>query len=363
MLKFCLIAALTASLAAHAASFDCARARTPQEKAICASPRLSAADETLAAAYKAVLAVAPPDAAAEIRAGQRNWLRRMAAKCAPWSARDVVLSEAPADSLTDCLLGDYAYRTAELNHMVLREGGVTFVWRTITLTAKDSPDSPGGSGTIAKPGYGTVTATWPETNDGTPQWKAWNKAIETITQTMAARADVPPGAKWDPAWAEDMDEQVTTSIDLVTATLVSATVFNNWYGHGAAHGNTSFIQLNWQPKEGRELRADDVFRADSGWDKVLAARCLESLNRQTGEDLRAQWQPGYLDKALHDAVVEPSSWTVDADGLTITFEQGSIACHACDAGPVTIPWATIKPLLNPAFVPPTERADKPDPSN
>ena len=45
---------------AHAASFDCAKAKSPQEKAICSSPRLSAADDQLATAYKAWLSAVPP---------------------------------------------------------------------------------------------------------------------------------------------------------------------------------------------------------------------------------------------------------------------------------------------------------------
>ena len=52
---------LLASGAAHAASFDCSKAKTPQEKAICGSPELSVADEQMAAAYKALLAAMTPE--------------------------------------------------------------------------------------------------------------------------------------------------------------------------------------------------------------------------------------------------------------------------------------------------------------
>ena len=44
---------------AHAASFDCTKAKTAQEKAICGTPALSAADDQMAAAYSAWLAAAP----------------------------------------------------------------------------------------------------------------------------------------------------------------------------------------------------------------------------------------------------------------------------------------------------------------
>ena len=47
---------LAVAPAIHAASFDCSKARTKIEKTICSDPKLSAADEQMAALYKAALA-------------------------------------------------------------------------------------------------------------------------------------------------------------------------------------------------------------------------------------------------------------------------------------------------------------------
>lgn len=59
--------------AAGAASFDCANAATPAEKAICADPALSKADDELAAAYKTARgATLDP---ASLRRAQREWLQ------------------------------------------------------------------------------------------------------------------------------------------------------------------------------------------------------------------------------------------------------------------------------------------------
>jgi uncharacterized protein len=66
----CLLFALP--MAAQAASFDCNKASSKTEKAICADPELSKLDEELAAAYKEMLKVHPvPD---YIKARQRDWL-------------------------------------------------------------------------------------------------------------------------------------------------------------------------------------------------------------------------------------------------------------------------------------------------
>jgi len=55
-----------------AASFDCAKARTKTEKAICSDPELGKLDEQLAVVYKTALAAHPLPS--QVRARQRDWL-------------------------------------------------------------------------------------------------------------------------------------------------------------------------------------------------------------------------------------------------------------------------------------------------
>ncbi len=98
------LAALAATLpgAAHAASFDCAKASSANEKRICADAQLSKQDETLHALYARL----PPSA--ESKADQRAWLAQ----------RDT------CDS-TACLARSYADRI-----VILRHAGTPFRWGT-----------------------------------------------------------------------------------------------------------------------------------------------------------------------------------------------------------------------------------------
>ena len=78
-----LAAALTAlflSPAAHAASFDCARAAGAIEKRICAARQLSADDESVAIEYQRALAAAPLPFA--VREDQRRWIADVRDKAA-----------------------------------------------------------------------------------------------------------------------------------------------------------------------------------------------------------------------------------------------------------------------------------------
>ncbi|MDG4597321.1 MAG: lysozyme inhibitor LprI family protein [Candidatus Contendobacter sp.] len=61
-------------LATFAASYDCTRASTAAEIAVCDNPSLSRMDEDLAVTYRSLLDRLPPRQAAHLRDDQRSWL-------------------------------------------------------------------------------------------------------------------------------------------------------------------------------------------------------------------------------------------------------------------------------------------------
>lgn len=86
-------------LSTQAASFDCTRANTAAEIAVCDNPSLNRLDENLAIDYRNVLNRLPPRRAEMVRRDQRSWL----------DARD----SCGAD--VRCLRARYEERSARLN--------------------------------------------------------------------------------------------------------------------------------------------------------------------------------------------------------------------------------------------------------
>src|SRR5215469_86009 len=64
-----------------APSFDCAKAATPQERAICADPKLAALDSDLAKAYAAARALLSDTGKREVQEDQRAWLAWLPKMC------------------------------------------------------------------------------------------------------------------------------------------------------------------------------------------------------------------------------------------------------------------------------------------
>jgi uncharacterized protein len=104
-----LLTSLAAAPAATAASFDCAKAGTPTEKAICKDPAVSKLDEQVAAAFKTALTFWPAgNWKTYILTEQRNWLKDRNAIC-------------KAD--TACLKTDYERRLVYLTDPDLKWTG------------------------------------------------------------------------------------------------------------------------------------------------------------------------------------------------------------------------------------------------
>jgi uncharacterized protein len=329
MQKTLYVLVLLVSNIANAASFDCAKAKTPQEKAICTDPALSAADDEMAAAYRAALAVAPKEMVAEIREGQRAWVRSAASRC-PCSAY------AATSGLALCLKYYENDRTRVLRNMIVQKSGITFVWKTLILSEPGSRSVDGSKAEDSgdNSGPGTLNASWPEAMDGSPEWQAWNKAMDA-----AVPKDLAP----------DTDIDFTAALGHVTASLVTATMDDTEFGHMAAHPNTNSIQFNWLLKQQRRLRADDVFLSDSGWDSEIQERCEKSLRKELGADYESYLERAEMAKVLHDIVIKPENWELTKDGLAVIFPVYAVACRACTPRPVKILWSDLRPFLKPDF--------------
>jgi uncharacterized protein len=331
-----LICALT-----HAASFDCTKARTAQEKAICGTPALSAADDQMAAAYKAWLAAAQPDWADGIRGNQLVWLRMRDEDC---SAGDAI------DPVAACLGNVYKERIAELQGMVQHIGGVTFVSQAITLTARDTPNSvPAGMSEIT-PGFGTLAAAWPQASSTTPQWTAWNKAIDEAAMQAVDlfNGNSQKAAQdWSKLVLPGIDDVVRVTVDGFNGKMISATIENDYDGHGA-HPTENSSEFYWMLGEQRALKPEDVFVPASGWDTWMAQHLdnyLKQVLDSNGNDQR-QYKPS----DLPGIVTNPADWKLEPAGFSIFFQPYQVACYACTPDPMTIPWSDLKPYLQPSFV-------------
>ena len=89
-------------------SFECAKAESPLEKAICSSPALGRADIVLARVYASVLKTYKDQERPTIRDDERNWLAGLPGKCG-------LGREAPSAATIACLRNEFEMRFSALD--------------------------------------------------------------------------------------------------------------------------------------------------------------------------------------------------------------------------------------------------------
>jgi uncharacterized protein YecT (DUF1311 family) len=317
------LAAALVALASEAHAFDCKRAATPSEKAICADPAALAADAAMSAAFQALLAGAPTAQRAQITASQIGWLR----------TRDGYCSDSAGAMLGACLARESERRRAFLDGR--REAG------------------PGAPGRIApwfryeKGGHGRAEidfALLKFTDPRNPAERAFNAAVERITK------DVIEPEKDDPnpdGFAFDW------SMDLTWASprLVSAHL-TGYMSAGGAHPNSSSASINIDYSAGRELKFADAFAGDGATKAV--AFCLRSVRAQkkdrlgdeapaSAEDLKAL--AGQVDEATRNL----DAWSFGADKATVNYDPYAVGSYAEGAYDCQIPYETLRAWTKPGF--------------
>jgi uncharacterized protein len=308
--------ALGLCLPANAASFDCSKAASAFEKAICADPDLSASDDTLAVAYATATGGLSQKAADAMRAGQRAWLKSLDVTCA-----DAMLpgDNPAAEERATCLKTAYTARIATLEASRMYSG----------LRFYNEDDYRAGRDPTGEGYYKVAThmQSLPRLDGGSAAARAFNAFVDKAAPDLAGSFAAPPA---DDEKSSDTELKVT--VKRVTTNRIELAVNSYWYGHGAAHGNYAITYLNFLRNENRGLAAADIF-AGKDWQQHLADLVLKQLVADRGEldwDIDAAW--------LKETVADPERWELSPDGFTMQFQPYEVASYAEGAVTVTIGW-------------------------
>jgi len=280
---------------ADAASFDCAKAATPMEKAICASADLSKADDALAGAFKTDLSGLSAAGQAILRADQRAFLAHAGVACGKGDGID-----------TDCLMNQFANRTGRLGKAVTHLGGWTFV----TTTAYRGSDHSLTTPQIDSPAAGA--------------WNAWAK--ELVQTAYALTDEVSKDGKPLAGTTVTVVMRVTAAApDLISVVVQSATEDG-----GMGGSDNRSMAVTWLVRPAHQLTGKDLFDAAKPWATALAPVAQKHLQDNAGETDKTH-RIRRLDQAGGD-------WTITAKGLSIAYDDWN-------AAETDLSWAELKPYL------------------
>ena len=310
---------------AHAASFDCKSAKTPTEKSICGSPKLSALDERLASEYERALHALSPAGAAQLKASQRSWLHYATRVCTPRAANRH--GEPPGE----CLENAYGLRVDQLALAGVRVG--PYVFNRVDFYA--ATPVKGDDGAAVNAGFVTDHVAFAQIDaPANAPASAWNAAQRSADPGPIVVSDDPNEILED----DDTDYTLGCAGDRFVSLQVNGTELQ----HGVAHPSYNHEVRNMLLVPTlRKMTANDIFAAGAPWKARLPALFWSVYTRDpdAGKDVAS------IEEAIKASAANPERWLLTPHGLQISFDADEAGCYACDPGPITVPWSAIKPML------------------
>jgi len=195
-----------------------------------------------------------------------------------------------------------------------------------------------------------IAAQYPQITGGNnPNFEKFNQAARaSVTKTVADfRKEMAPQEGEDeprPEGSMGSDLNVSYSIALAQDDLISVEFEVGSYYQGAAHPNSYSEVLNYDLKNGKQLKLSDLFKPGAKYLQAIATYCIADLKKQGKEK-------GLLDEEIEKGAAASAknyqSWTITKRGLGIDFDSYQVGPYAAGPQFVLVPYSALKDLINP----------------
>jgi uncharacterized protein YecT (DUF1311 family) len=309
------------------ASFDCGKAATPFEHAICDMPELSRADETLAKAFATATGGLTKQSVNLMRQDQRSWLDFAHRACTD-DAQPITKGRYDEDGGM-CLLGVFNGRIDALEHSRMI-GGHRFLIKS-AYGALPDPDEASNPDLYWK--VATHDLALPLLDGDDPLAAAFNPYVEALAQAASETLQI--SVEGDLSGLDGRSNNSTTiSVKEIAGTgRITLEENSYYYPHGAAHGGSMITYHHYLTGEERGLVSSDIFTGEN-WEQTLANLAWAQLQAE-----HEGWLQIESAEDIAQIVVDPARWDFSDDyGLIIQFNQYEVSAYAYGAPTITIPW-------------------------
>ncbi len=303
-------------------AFDCAKATTKIEKAICASPAAKAADDKMGQAYTRLRdTISGPQRTALLN-NQRAWLKLRNTTCG-WREGDEISQcvEKETRKRADLLVGAPLAGPGTgrpMGPVFIGQIGNDERYDVNSTAIKFSSPSSGGE-------------------------RVYNGEIAQFLK------DAPVDEKIDFKPPTTLSYSGTVRVTYASPRLISAEV-SGWRYDGGAHGNSWIYGINVDLETGAEVSFGDLIQPENA-DGVIQA-CMDGIRK-----IKAQ-RSGYAGKELdeqmasHGPVItkqvqDVGSWTFHTDHALVHFAPYEIGAYAEGSFECKLPYDLLRPLARP----------------
>jgi hypothetical protein len=192
------------------------------------------------------------------------------------------------------------------------------------------------------------------TGSGSPNYEKFNQTVRAMMTKKAGAFKAEMTSEEDPVSSEGVDESMGSDLNagytvaLARDDLISILFDVGSYSAGAAHPNSYSEVVNFDLRNGKQLKLADLFQPGSRYIQTLSAYCIADLKKQG----KKQGEESMLDDdwVQRGAGPDPEnygSWTISRKGLEITFDSYQVAAYAAGPQHVFVPYSVLKEIIKP----------------
>ncbi len=194
-----------------------------------------------------------------------------------------------------------------------------------------------------------IAAQYPQLTGGAnPNFEKFNQAARAaVTRKVAEfKKNVQPdeGEEPRPEGSMGSDLSVGYTVALAQDDLVSIQFDVGSYFQGAAHPNSYSDVLNYDLKNGKQLKLSDLFKPGSKFLQAIATYCIADLKKQAKDKGLLNEE---IDKGAAASAKNYDTWTITRRGLGIHFDAYQVGPYAAGPQFVLVPYSTVKDLISP----------------
>lgn len=318
-MKPCLATIILLTLATPALAFDCSKASTPVEKAICADPQLKRLDGQLSDAYAAVKAASSPAEQKMLARSQKRWIAEREYCSGDDTGLDACIAQKTKERLS-LLLG--APETgpgagAKMVPVFLVQDGTTKQWDIDMSLLRFAEAQTAGE-------------------------KLFNRLVDGIL----GQAKLGPHGED----SHDMVFAMEDSLSLTFASPKLVSARHDFYtNEGGAHGNYGTDNINIDMLRGREISIGDV--VDDKAAGILTLWCKKEIDAERKKRVPDAEDVPYdaktRDATIAETVRNLKSWSIGAEEITVSFDPYAVGAYAEGSYSCSFPTRGVKELALP----------------
>jgi hypothetical protein len=194
-----------------------------------------------------------------------------------------------------------------------------------------------------------IDARYPQLTGGSnPNFEKFNQVVRaSVTKRVAGfKKDMAPeeGEEPPPEGSMGSDLNVSYDVGLAQDDLISVQFSVGSYYQGAAHPNTFTEVVNYDLKNGKQLKLADLFKPGAKYLPDIANYCIADLKKQAKEKFL---EASEIENGAAANAKNYQSWTITRKGLGINFDAYQVGPYAAGPQYVLVPYSNLKDLINP----------------